>query len=770
MNPHYPFKAKRPRPPPGVEDSAPSSISFTTPVDTNYTTLPYEIQQHLEQLSQFYGLTSGYQIHQILDQEYCRKRRRVDSSSFPMAPERGSTSSQGSLEKLPVSTTFDQNQEQYGSSSSWTDSASASGPSSTSPITRRIADLSLLLCPCCGYGLRQPDGYQQLSTTPAVVPDQSTPYVAEKQPSLQIIPPEPYSDTVLGLEAQSAFDYQQPDLASAPLTSFPLLPDQTTLAAPLISDAGPGQQPQLPAGDFYPNQPLKQEAQLESQPMMPAQHLMTQNLAQVGYGSDANLVSTAALPPHGLVTAEDISPYCMAPTGQLGGDAMQGGWPEVHLLDQQPNFEIILPNQRGGKRGPFKDPSLREQTAQTRKIGSCIRCRMQRIRCENNPDEEGGPCLTCKKVSNSRAGRFPCLRYKITDIRLFKPGQVPGYEWTRRWNNNISDPIQNWASDELKTIYISEGLSSKCVKIEVREFIPQTGDKLERTWDYKGTKRSVSIPPYALVNLEEVKEAYQDHIRDSMKDAFGRLLGPRNGLLFKTYERAWHIYQDQSTSPECHELLHQTLMLWMSVRLTTRSSFIVGNETLGMRRDILDETSPNHGMIPLPPVLGAQLDLILIHHIQTRLRRELLDKLQKMMSKNKQSTWLVTYLVVFILLHNTALITAHDAGYAKKHGMKRRFAREEKVKEYHLGANILLAHFHYCNKGIYPFSEDCKDQDLRTLAGLDEEKIKFVHTTTSYARRNRPEWEEIRQAGAYEHDYFFVSQLFEANWQPRTTI
>ncbi|RSM06925.1 hypothetical protein CDV31_008857 [Fusarium ambrosium] len=148
MNPHYPFKAKRPRPPPGVEDSAPSSISFTTPVDPNYTTLPYEIQQHLEQLSQFYGLTSGYQIHQILDQEYCRKRRRVDSSSLPMAPERGSTSSQGSLEKFPVSTTFDQNQEQYGSSSSWADSASASGPSSTSPITRRIADLSLLLCPC----------------------------------------------------------------------------------------------------------------------------------------------------------------------------------------------------------------------------------------------------------------------------------------------------------------------------------------------------------------------------------------------------------------------------------------------------------------------------------------------------------------------------------------------------------------------------------------------------------------------------------------------
>lgn len=200
--------------------------------------------------------------------------------------------------------------------------------------------------------------------------------MAEKQPSLQIVPPEPYTDTVLGLEQQSTFAYQQTNLTSAPLTSFPLLPDQTTLAAPLISDAGPSQ---LPAGDFYPNQTLKQETQLEGQPMIPGQHLMTQNLAQVGYGPDANLVSTTDLTPHGLVTSEDISPYCMATTTQLG-DAMQSGWSEVHLLDQQPNFEIILPNQRGGKRGPFKDPSLREQTAQTRKIGSCIRCRMQRIR------------------------------------------------------------------------------------------------------------------------------------------------------------------------------------------------------------------------------------------------------------------------------------------------------------------------------------------------------------------------------------------------------
>jgi hypothetical protein len=49
------------------------------------------------------------------------------------------------------------------------------------------------------------------------------------------------------------------------------------------------------------------------------------------------------------------------------------------------------------------------------------------------------------------------------------------------------------------------------------------------------------------------------------------------------------------------------------------------------------------------------------------------------------------------------------------------------------GANILLAYFHYCNKGIYPFSRECKDQELRALAQLDEAMVQFVRDTRSYA-------------------------------------
>ncbi len=280
-----------------------------------------------------------------------------------------------------------------------------------------------------------------------------------------------------------------------------------------------------------------------------------------------------------------------------------------------------------------------------------------------------GSCLTCKKVANTKAGRFPCLRYKITDVRLYKPGQVAGYEWTKRWANSLSDPIQKWASSDIKVIQVAEGYSDNCLRLRVRRFIPQDGDKLERTWSHDGHQRSVRIPPYALIDIEEGKKAYSKHILESMNQAFSSILDRPGELLHKTYQQTLQFCKATSTPMDSLALLRDTFKLWMSIRFSTRSSFIVGDETLGMSKDILDATSPTPNKIPLPPVLGAQLDLILIHHIQSKLRRQVLDRLERMVSKRKHNTWMVTYLVTFILLHNASLITAHDASYARKHGM-----------------------------------------------------------------------------------------------------
>lgn len=279
--------------------------------------------------------------------------------------------------------------------------------------------------------------------------------------------------------------------------------------------------------------------------------------------------------------------------------------------------------------------------------------------------------MTCLRVANSKTGRFPCLRYKITDVKLYKLGQVPGYEWTKRWSSTISDPIQEWASVETRIIQVSEGYSDQVLELCVRQFVPQEGDKLERSWDYMGERKAVKIPPFALVDLEGVKGPINKYMRLSMDQAFTKIVGQkRDGLLCRTYRQTVTHCGASSTPPESKELLMSTFRLWMAIRCSTRSYFIVGEDKLGMPEDILDMTSPDRGRIPMPPVLGAQLDMILIHQIQSQLRRQVLEKLEKMVSKKQLNTWMATYLVTFVLLHNISLITAHDAGYARKHGMK----------------------------------------------------------------------------------------------------
>lgn len=292
-----------------------------------------------------------------------------------------------------------------------------------------------------------------------------------------------------------------------------------------------------------------------------------------------------------------------------------------------------------------------------------------------NPEDVDGPCESCcGKPNANKVWKLPCLRVKITDVKLFKPGQVHGYEWTQRWKDNIVDNIASWASTEEKWIRLSEGLTPTSVELRVRQFIPQEGDRLERSWVHEGSHRSAPIPPYAIIDLTEAQQAYSQYIKKAVSgmftDVLNAVVGEQRGPLWRTYHMAWRLAQRPETANDEKRLLNKVLELWMAIRLTTTSTVIVGDETLGMDRDVMDETSPQHGKIPLPPVMGAQIDTILIIHIQSKLRREMLDMLQKMTQASKQKTWLTTYLATFILLHNIALITDHDARYAQKHGMK----------------------------------------------------------------------------------------------------
>ncbi|KAH6689087.1 hypothetical protein F5X68DRAFT_230741 [Plectosphaerella plurivora] len=458
-------------------------------------------------------------------------------------------------------------------------------------------------------------------------------------------------------------------------------------------------------------------------------------------------------------------------------------------LDRKTSPAVILlqSNQKApaSKRGPFVSKKARDETAATRKRGSCIRCRMQRIRCianaECGPDGVDGPCLTCSKQRpNPKTWRLPCFRSKITDVKLFKPGNVQGKEWTLRWKDDVLDnSITTWAESTDRKIMVSEGFTREGITLRVKRFKPQPGDKLIREWastDARRTKREVELPPYAVVDVDEAKTEYEKYIMKSVRDYKGfmafldAVIGTgsvpygdeAHAHVRETYHFAWSQSRDPNIPEAERNLLTRALHLWVAIRLTTSSTTIIGQETLGIKEMPTD--SPQHGKRPLPPVMGAQIDNILRVSIQAQWRQKLLELLQKMVQENKQATWFTTYLITFILLHNAALLMAHDHKYAKKHNLQRRWAREVQVEHYMQGANTLLSYFHYCNKGMFPFTEACREQDLRGLAELDQNRMEYVRRTKQWAVAQRQNWADIHQNEQFEHDYFWVSQLYTHNW------
>ncbi|KAJ4421407.1 hypothetical protein N0V82_003788 [Gnomoniopsis sp. IMI 355080] len=473
-------------------------------------------------------------------------------------------------------------------------------------------------------------------------------------------------------------------------------------------------------------------------------------------------------PSHGFISAETAQQQCF----------------DYFLPPQADESDTMTPDQKkpaATRRGPFKDAQLRERTAKTRIMGSCIRCRMQRIRCEideESPEDVTAPCECCKKISaNTKIHRMPCRRWKLVEVRLSKPGNVEGYDWTHRWKDSTAMPeITQWEDSETRSIFLCDGFVSPGVSVKVRRFKAIKGDKLERVWYEGAQRREVKIGPWALVDVATAKTTYDKYLTSAQPHIFKKLLGSEEKLLWRTYECARSRRDHWATSMKERNLLTKTLDLWVAIRLTTTPFEIKGEETLGIR--------PADGKILLPPVMGKQLDKLLLDHTLTKLRREALDALQKMTQAKNQNTWLTTYLVSFILLHNVALITKHDSDYARKHRMTANndkskmliWARPEVVQQYHLGANILLAYFHYCNRGTYPFSHGCKDSDLQDLAGLDKETISFVKWTRDQAESHKAEWQCLRERGfasdssdegvaeknaeAYSNPYFFVSQLY----------
>ena len=162
------------------------------------------------------------------------------------------------------------------------------------------------------------------------------------------------------------------------LSAYPTLqPGQTAVTQP-----GNGEQlayANPPLSNYYSETQLADSLPLGSDAARSAPFMEEQAMSVVAVSS----APFSDLSLHRSTNELDggASRYSMVPT--YGGMTPAMGCNGPEMMYQDPRYDCMMSNpmnRPAARRGPFKNNDDREKTAQTRKIGSCVRCRMQRIR------------------------------------------------------------------------------------------------------------------------------------------------------------------------------------------------------------------------------------------------------------------------------------------------------------------------------------------------------------------------------------------------------
>jgi hypothetical protein len=174
--------------------------------------------------------------------------------------------------------------------------------------------------------------------------------INEKSP----VPPS-FHGSITQEEQPSAFTCDDPSVFPQVMPNFPVLQPSRAMSIQPSTRSEGMVYPEFPTGQSYFSQPQ------QSSPI--TSHVMNPNV----FGTP-------------FETTPETAGRCNS------GREVYNRTPDgTETFSQHHGLDIVLSNERPppAKRGPFKTTEDRERTAQTRKIGSCIRCRMQRIRVSN---------------------------------------------------------------------------------------------------------------------------------------------------------------------------------------------------------------------------------------------------------------------------------------------------------------------------------------------------------------------------------------------------
>ncbi|KAI0828765.1 hypothetical protein F5Y06DRAFT_283062 [Hypoxylon sp. FL0890] len=464
-----------------------------------------------------------------------------------------------------------------------------------------------------------------------------------------------------------------------------------------------------------------------------------------------------------------------------------GSWEDVvpPKLDNVATEPKRSPSQAQVQRRPRSrlTEEARKNAGKTRKLKACIRCRMQKLKCKPDPENpEGEGCLTCRNInldSKKVIHRHPCLRFKLAEIALFREG---GLNLTKRWGGikmkNLSP--RDWTGEDARTIAVRIGCSKHPFEMTVKKFIPKDGDITWKSWvDSKGIKRIIDIEPYALADIWKTAREYKDYVYE-YKWAAVREYANKPGvdvLVQKTYKAALDYVHKLLTHPpqlKGNEVnpfvfLNQYFTVWFAIRNAAGSAFVVGEDRLDMM-PVQDPDCPYFGKVCLPRMIPAQFDSLGCEKLLVPLRKLVLEGLWRMMASKNPRHFYTIYLTVFMLLHEVSYSSADRLRHARENQYRNhRYTLPSFVERLQEGANIILGHWHYYKRDINMLM-DTKEPENKKKAiwgKLNSDEVQLlVETRQAYKEREDLRWSTT----LWEHDLWFVSQMFEESWNPKSTF
>lgn len=122
--------------------------------------------------------------------------------------------------------------------------------------------------------------------------------------------------------------------------------------------------------------------------------------------------------------------------------------------------------------------------------------------------------------------------------------------FSQRWKSMDLVDIKDWASDEIRTIQISQTFVDARYEVKVRKFIPLQGDMLAQRWKKEGRIVTFDIPPYGLANMKEASKSLSTMVERNIAAYIQKTVGNDGShpILWGTYLMAFKRIQTAPVS------------------------------------------------------------------------------------------------------------------------------------------------------------------------------------------------------------------------------